>query len=45
MRNFKTIIIAVASVAVVGFAINAYARGGMGWDGGYGHHGRGLVSS
>ena len=41
MRNLKTIIIAVASVAVIGFAINAYARGGKGWDGGYGHHGRG----
>jgi Spy/CpxP family protein refolding chaperone len=35
MRNVKTIIIAVASVAVIGFAINAFAHGGMGW----GHHG------
>ena len=27
MRNVKTIIIAVASVAVIGFAINAFAHG------------------
>ena len=36
MRNLKTIIIAVASVALFGFAINAFAHGGMGW-----HHGGG----
>ncbi len=41
MRNVKTIIIAVASVAVIGFAINAFAHGGMGWGGGWGHHGQG----
>jgi Spy/CpxP family protein refolding chaperone len=41
MRNLKTIIIAVASVAVIGFAINAFAHGGMGWVGGMGHHGQG----
>jgi Spy/CpxP family protein refolding chaperone len=41
MRNIKTIITAVASVAVIGFAINAFAHGGMGWGGGMGHHGQG----
>jgi Spy/CpxP family protein refolding chaperone len=41
MRNVKTIIIAVASVAVIGFAINVFAHGGMGWGGGWGHHGQG----
>ena len=34
MRSLKTVIIAVASAAVIGFAINAFAHGGMGW-----HHG------
>ena len=42
MRNVKTIIIAVASVAVIGFAINAFAHGGMGWGGGRGHHRGGM---
>jgi Spy/CpxP family protein refolding chaperone len=41
MRNVKTIIIAVASVAVIGFAINVFAHGGLGWGGGRGHHGQG----
>ena len=41
MRNVKTIIMAVASVAVIGIAINAFAHGGMGWGGGMGHHGQG----
>lgn len=39
MRNVKTILIAVVSVAVIGFTVNAFAHGGMGWDGdGWGHH-------
>ena len=42
MRYVKNIIIAVASLAIVGFAINAFAQGGMmGWGGGWGHHGPG----
>ena len=41
MRNLKTVIIAVASVALIGFAINVFAHGGMGWGGGWGHHGPG----
>lgn len=48
MRSVKTMIIAVASVAVIGLAVNAFAHGGMGWGGGmmgwgggYGHHGQG----
>ena len=41
MRNVKTIIITVASVAVIGFALNAFAHGGMGMGGGWGHYGQG----
>jgi Spy/CpxP family protein refolding chaperone len=39
MRSIITIIIAIASVALIGLAINAFAHGGMGWGGGWGHHG------
>lgn len=38
-RNVKILIITVASVALIGFALNAFAHGGMGW-GGWGHHGQ-----
>lgn len=41
MRNIKTIIIALVSVGLLGFAINAFAHGGMGWGDGRGHHGQG----
>jgi Spy/CpxP family protein refolding chaperone len=41
MRNVKTMIITLASLAVIGFALNAFAHGGMGWGGGWGHHGPG----
>ena len=37
MRHLKTVVITVASVAVIGFALNVYGHGGMGW----GHHGYG----
>lgn len=41
MRNVKTIIIAIASIAVIGFAINAFAHDSMGMMGGdWGHHDR-----
>ena len=36
MRNLTTVIITIASVAVIGFALNAFAHGGMGWGGGWG---------
>ena len=39
MFNLKTAIITVASVALVGLGINAFAHGGMmGWGGSWGHH-------
>lgn len=41
MRNVKTIFIAVASVVVIGFTINAFAHDGMGRGNGWGHHGQG----
>jgi Spy/CpxP family protein refolding chaperone len=41
MRNLKTVIIAVASVAVIGFTINAFAHGGMGMGGNWGKNGQG----
>ena len=42
MYNTKTIIIAIASIAVFGLTLNACAYDGMGMmGGGWGHHGRG----
>jgi len=41
MFNLKTIIITVASIALVGLGINAFAHDGMGWGGSWGHHGQG----
>jgi Spy/CpxP family protein refolding chaperone len=41
MRNLKTIIIAVASVSAIGYAVNAFAHGGKGWAGCGGHHSQG----
>ena len=41
MFNLKTIIITVASIALVGLGINAFAHGGMGWGGSWSHHGQG----
>ena len=42
MRTFTTLIIAIVSVAVIGFAINAFAHDGMGWgnDSNYSGQGR-----
>jgi Spy/CpxP family protein refolding chaperone len=41
MRNVNVIIIAVSSLVVFGLTINAFAHGGMGWGGSWGHHGQG----
>ena len=41
MRNVKTILIAVVSVAVIGFTVNAFAHDGMGYGDGWGHRGPG----
>lgn len=42
MRSLVTIIITIAAVAVIGFAVHAFAHGGMGWGGGMGHRGMGM---
>lgn len=43
MRQVRNTIIVIASVALVGIAVNAFAHGGMGWGGGgWGHHGYGM---
>jgi Spy/CpxP family protein refolding chaperone len=41
MYSLKTVIITIASIALIGIGINAFAHGGMGWGGGWGHHGQG----
>ena len=41
MFNLKAVIITVASIALVGLTINAFAHSGMSWGGGWGHHGQG----
>ena len=41
MLTFKNIIIAITFAAVLGLGVNAFAHGGMGWSGGWGHHGSG----
>ena len=41
MFNLKAAIITVASIALVGLTINAFAHGGMSRGGGWGHHGQG----
>jgi len=42
MRTLRNVIITIASVAVIGLGVNAFAHGGMGWGGGSGHHGGGM---
>jgi Spy/CpxP family protein refolding chaperone len=41
MFNLKAVIITVATIALVGLTINAFAHGGTGWGGSWGHHGQG----
>ena len=38
MFTLKNVIITIASIAVLGIGINAFAHGGRGWGGGWGHH-------
>ena len=38
MFTLKNIIITIACIAVLGFGLNAFAHGGMGMGGGWGHH-------
>lgn len=39
MLTLRNVIIAIASIAAIGLGVNAFAHGGMGWGGGWGHHG------
>ena len=41
MRIVKILTTTLFAVAAIGIAINAFAHGGMGWSGGWGHHGPG----
>ena len=38
MFTLRNVIITIASIAVLGIGINAFAHGGMGRGGGWGHH-------
>jgi zinc resistance-associated protein len=38
----RNVIITIALIAVLGIGINAFAHGGMGWGGGWGHHRGGM---
>ena len=42
MFTLRKILITIALIAVLGIAINAFAHGGMGWGGGWGHHRGGM---
>jgi Spy/CpxP family protein refolding chaperone len=42
MQTLRKVIIAIASVALVGVGVNAFAHSGRGWSGGWGHGGSGM---
>lgn len=42
MFTLRKILITIALIAVLGIGINAFAHGGMGWGGGWGHHRGGM---
>jgi zinc resistance-associated protein len=42
MFKLRNVIIIIASIAVLAIGINAFAHGGMGWGGGWGHHRGGM---
>jgi len=42
MFTLRNVIITITSIAVLGIGINAFAYGGMGWGGGWGHHRGGM---
>jgi Spy/CpxP family protein refolding chaperone len=42
MRTLRNIILTIAVFAVAGIGVSAFARGGMGWGGGWDHYGRGM---
>ena len=42
MFTLKNVLITIASIAVLGIGINAFAHGGMGWGGGWGQHRGGM---
>jgi Spy/CpxP family protein refolding chaperone len=40
-NTLRNILIAIVSIALIGLSISAFAHSGMGWGGGWGHHGNG----
>ncbi len=42
MFRLRNVIITIVSIAVLGIGISAFAHGGMGWGGGWGHHRGGM---
>ena len=42
MFTLRNVIITIASIAIIGIGINAFAHSGMGWSGGWGHHRGGM---
>jgi Spy/CpxP family protein refolding chaperone len=42
MFRLRNVIITIVSIAVLGIGISAFAHGGMGWGGGWGHHHGGM---
>jgi Spy/CpxP family protein refolding chaperone len=40
-KTLRNAIIAIVSITLVGLSISAFAHSGMGWGGGWGHHGSG----
>ena len=42
MFTLRNVMITIALIAVLGIGINAFAHGGMGWGGGWGHHRGGM---
>jgi Spy/CpxP family protein refolding chaperone len=42
MFKLRNVIIIIASIAVLGIGINAFAHGGMGWGNGWGHYRGGM---
>ena len=40
-NTLRNIIITFVTITIIALGINAFAHGGMGWGGGWGHHGSG----
>ena len=42
MRTLRNVLIIITSATVIMLGVNAFAHSGMGWGGGWGHHGGGM---